>query len=109
MEEILGTHSMNDDNFWVGTNLGDVFIDTMNSEEMMTGSHITESHSQNYKESVPPDSLSKVPNVSQLCDSTQKCQVDCSDKSKDSNILFKANNATHTKGIDLLSQNNQDY
>ena len=45
MEEILGAYPMNDDDFLGGTNHGDVSIDTMNSEEMMAGSHIIESHS----------------------------------------------------------------
>ena len=33
---------MNDDDFWGGTNPGDVSIDTTNSKNMMAGSHITE-------------------------------------------------------------------
>ena len=72
MEEILGAHPMHDDDFWGDTNPGDVSIDTTNSEEMMERSHITESHTHtySYKESVPPELLSKVPNLSQLCDST---------------------------------------
>ena len=88
---------MTDDDFWGGTNPSDVSIDTMNSEEMMTGSHITESHTNKYKKSVPPVLLSKVPNVSQLCDLTLKYQLDLLDKSKDSNMLSKTNNATYTK------------
>ena len=39
----------------------------------------------------------------------QKCQLDPSNKSKDSNALSKTNNVTHAKDIDLLSQENQDY
>ena len=49
MEEILGAHPMNDNDFWGGTNPGDVSIDTTNSEEMMEGSHIAESHTHEYK------------------------------------------------------------
>ena len=41
-EEISGANPMSDDDFWGGTNPGDVSIDTANSKEMMTGSHITE-------------------------------------------------------------------
>ena len=44
MEEILRPHPMNDDDFWGNTNSTDVSIDTANSKEMMTGSHITELH-----------------------------------------------------------------
>jgi len=51
-------------------------------------------------------SLSKVTNISQFCDLSQKCLLDPSDKSKDSNVLSKTNNTTHTKDIDLLSQEN---
>ena len=109
VEEILGAHSMNDNDFQGGTNPSDVSIDTTNSEETMMGSHITESHTHDYKELVLPELLSKVPNVSQLCESTQKCQVDPLDKSKDSSMLSKTNNTTHAKGINHLSQENQDH
>ena len=40
LDEILGAYPMNDD-FCNNTNPTDVFIDTSNSEEMMAGSHIT--------------------------------------------------------------------
>ena len=50
VEEILGAHPMNDDDFWGGTNPGDVSIDTTNSKEMMVGSHITDLHTHEYKE-----------------------------------------------------------
>ena len=78
---------MNDDDFWGGTNPGNMSIDTKNSKEMMTGSHITELNTHKYKESIPPELLNKVLNVSQVCDSAQKCQLDPLDKSKDSNML----------------------
>ena len=100
---------MNDDDFWGDTNLGDVSIDTTNSEEIMTGSHITNLHTDEYKESVPPELLNKVPNLPQACDSAQKYQLHSLDKSKDSNMLSKTNNTTHAKGINLLGQENQDY
>ena len=57
VEEILGAHPMNDDNFWGGTNLGDVSIDTTNSKGMMTGSHIMELNTHEYKESISPELL----------------------------------------------------
>ena len=99
---------MNDNDFWGGTNPGDVSIDTTNSEEMMAGSHIIElhTHTHKYKESVPPELLSKAPNISQVCDSAQKCQLDPLKKYKDSNMILKISNTTHTKDIDFLSQEN---
>ena len=44
VKEILGAHPMNNDNFWGNTNPGDVSIDTRNSKEIMSGSHITDLH-----------------------------------------------------------------
>ena len=104
VEKILGAHPMNDDDFWGDTNPSDVSIDTTNSEEMMAGSHITELHTHKYEEPVPPELLNKVPNVPEVCDLAHKCQLDPSDKSKDSNMLSKTNNVTHAKDINLLSQ-----
>ena len=92
---------MNDDDFWVGTNPNDVSIDTTNSKEMMTGSHITELYTHKCKEPVPPKLLNEVPKVPQAYDSTQKYQLDSSNKSKDLTILPKTSNVTHTKGIYL--------
>ena len=109
VEEILGAHPMNDDDFLGNTNSSDVSVDTTNSKEMMAGSNITELHTHRYKEPVPPELLNKVPNVPQVCDLAQKYQLDPSDKSKDSNMLLKTNNVTHAKDIDLSSQENQDY
>ena len=43
VDEILGAHHVNDD-FWDNTNPTDVSIDTVNSEEKMTGSHTTKFH-----------------------------------------------------------------
>ena len=100
---------MNDDDFWGGTNPGDVSIDTANSKEVMAGSHITELHTHKFEEPVPPELLNVVRNEPQAYDLAQNYQLDCSNKSKDSNILSKTNNVTHTKGINLLSQDNQDY
>jgi len=41
VEDLLGAHPIDDD-IWDGTNLSEVSIDTANSKEVMTGSHITE-------------------------------------------------------------------
>ena len=54
---------MNDDDFWGGTNPGDVSIDTTNSEEMMAGSHITEFHTHKHEESTTTELLDKVLNA----------------------------------------------
>ena len=50
-----------------------------------------------------------VPNEPQSYDLAQNYLLDSLNKSKDSNILSKTNNVTHTKGINLLSQEHQDY
>ena len=39
---------MDNDDYWGGTNPGDISIDTANSKEMMAGSHITEQHMHKY-------------------------------------------------------------
>ena len=69
---------MSDDDFWVGTNPGDVSIDTANSKEMMAGSHITELHTHKCEEPVPPELLNVVSNEPQSYDSSQNCQLDLS-------------------------------
>ena len=56
VEEILGAHPV-DDNFWDNTNPTDVSIDTVNSEEKMTGSHITEFHTHEDQQPVIADLL----------------------------------------------------
>ena len=43
IEDILGAHLIGD-TIWGGTNQSNVSIDTANSKEVMTGSHITEQH-----------------------------------------------------------------
>ena len=58
VEEILGTHSI-DDNFWENTNPTDVSVDTVNSEEQMTGSHLTKFHIHEDKQPVIADLLSQ--------------------------------------------------
>ena len=77
MEQILGAHPIND-TFWDNTNLADVSvdtvnseeqkntdptdvsIDTVNSEEQMAGSHITEFHTPKDEEIILEDLLSQV-------------------------------------------------
>ena len=49
VDEILGAHPMNSDNFRGSTNPGDVSIDTANSKEMMAGKHITKQHICDYQ------------------------------------------------------------
>ena len=58
VEEILEAHPI-DDTFWENTNPTDVSIDTVNSEEQMTGSHITKFHTPEDKEITPEDTLSE--------------------------------------------------
>ena len=101
MEKILGAYFMNNDDFWGNTNPTDVSIDTTNSREMMVESHITELYTHKHKDPVPSKLFNKVPNMLEVCDAVQKCQLDPSDKSKDSNMLSKTNNVTHANGIDL--------
>ena len=55
MEEILGAHPMNDDDFWGNANPTDVSIDMVNSKEKMTGSHITEFNTHKDKQPVVTD------------------------------------------------------
>ena len=44
-----------------------------------------------------------------MSDTVQKCQLDPLDNPKNSNMLSKTSNVTHTNDIKLLSQENQDY
>ena len=46
--QILGAHPIND-TFWKNANPTDVSVDTVNSEEQMTGSHITKFHTHEDK------------------------------------------------------------
>ena len=100
---------MNNDDFGGGTNPSDMSIDTANSKEMMVGSHIKELHTHKCENLVPSEFLNVVPNEPQAYILVQNHQLDFSNKSKDSNILSKTNNLTHTRGIDLSSQEIQDY
>ena len=62
MEEILGAHLIDNDDFWSNTNPTDVSIDTANSEEMMTGSHITEFYTSKQEGPVTTELLNQVLN-----------------------------------------------
>ena len=62
-EEILSAHPVKDDDFWGKTNLTGVSIDTVNSGEMMTGSHITEFHTSEQEEPVTTELLNKASDV----------------------------------------------
>ena len=62
VDEILRAHTVNDD-FWSNTNPTDVSINTANSEEMITGSHVTEFHAHKHEELVTTELLIKVLNA----------------------------------------------
>ena len=94
---------MNDDDFWGNTNPTDVFIDTMNSKEIMSRSHITELYTHKHKEIFTTELLKKVSNVPRVSDEVQKCQLDSSNKSKNLNMLSKTSNVKHTNDINLSS------
>ena len=75
----------------------------------MAGSRVTDFHNHEHEEPVTTELLKKVPNVPEVCNVVQKCQLDPSNQSKNSNMLSKTGNVTHTDDINLLSQENQDY
>ena len=79
-------------------------IDTENSEEMMTGRHITEQHLHKYQGPVLLELLNVAQNKPQTYNLPQNYQLDSPNKFKDLNILSKTNNVTHTTGINLLSK-----
>ena len=100
---------MSNNDFWGDTNPSDMSIDIENSKEMMAGSHITELHTQECEEPIPPKLLNVVSNEPQTYDLAQNYQLNSSNEFKDKNILSKTNNVTHTKGIDLFSQEDQEH
>ena len=69
----MGAHPMNDNIFWGNINPSDVSINTRNNKEMMAGSHITELHTNKYKEPVPSELPNKVPIVPKVYDLAHKC------------------------------------
>ena len=93
---------MSYDDFWDGTNPGDVSIDTENSREMMVESHIAEQHTHRYQGPVPPELSNVAPNKPQAYDSPQNYHLDSSNKFKDLNIFSKTNNVTQSTVTDLL-------
>ena len=107
IEEILRVYLMSNDDLWGGNGPGDVSINTATRKEMMTGSYIMELHTHKCEE--PPELLIVILNEPQAYDSAQNYQLDSLNKSNDLNISSKTNNMIYAKGIDLLSQENQDY
>ena len=63
VEEILGAHLMDNDDFLGNINPTDVLINAANSEEMIAGSHITEFHIPKQEEPVTTELLNKALNV----------------------------------------------
>ena len=76
VEEILESQPMNDDDIWDGTKSSDVSIDTVNSKEMMMGSHIIEQHTHKYQVSIPPELSNVVPNKPQTYNLPKNYQLD---------------------------------
>ena len=66
VEEILGVHPIDNDDFWGNNNPTDVLIDTANSEEMMAGSHIAEFHASKQEEPVTTELLNKALDVPEV-------------------------------------------
>ena len=58
VDEMLGVYPVNGD-FWGNINPTDVYIDTMNSEEKMAGSHITKFHTHENEQTVVTELLSQ--------------------------------------------------
>ena len=81
VDEILGAHPMGGDEFWGNTNPGDVSIDTANSKEMMTGSHITEQHTCKYQGPDRPELLDVASKEPKSYDWYHNYQLDSSKKS----------------------------
>ena len=109
VEEILGVHPISDD-LLNETNPSDVSIDTANSEEVMTGSDITEQHAFKFWASVQPKLLNMTSYKPHADDLPQNYELDFLDNLKDWNILSKTNNVTNnvanTLAIDALTQYN---
>ena len=107
VEEILEAHLICDD-LWGGTNPSDVSIDTANSKEVMTGSHITEQHIFKFRGTVQPELLNMTSHKPYADDLPQNYELDFLDNFKDWNILLKTNDVTNnvanTPTIDILNQ-----
>ena len=116
VDEILGTHSMDGDEFLGNTNLGDMSIYTTNNKEMMTGSHITQQLTCKYQGPNRPELLGAVSKEPKTHDLSHNFQFDSSNKSKYLNILSNmistneiTNNAMNTTDNEVLNQENQYY
>ena len=86
---------MGDDDFWDETNPSYLSIDIANSKKIMTGSHITEQHTHEYQQPVPPELLYVTLNKLQAYDSPQNYQLNSPNKFKKLNILLKMDNVTN--------------
>ena len=110
VERILGAHPISDDDFWGGTNPSDVSIDIANSEEVMTGSCITEQRIFKFQGSVQPELLNMTPYKPHAYDLPQSYELDSLDNSKDLNILSKPKNVTNkvanTSATNILNKEN---
>ena len=88
-------------------------IDTANSKEVITGSHIIEQHTFNFQGSVQPELLNMISYEPHADDLSQNYELDFLNNFKDWNILLKAkdvtNNGVNTPAINILNQENQDY
>ena len=101
VEEILGIHPISDDDFWGGTNPGDVSIDTAKSKDVMGAGHITEQHTYEYQGPISLRLLNMVLNNQQTYDLLHNYQFYSPNKFKDLNILLKTNKVIYTTGADL--------
>ena len=99
---------MDDDDFCGGTNPSDASIDTTNSKQIMTGSHITEQHTFEFRGYVQPELLNMTPYEPQVCDLPRNYELDSLDNFKDLNILSKTDNdtdnVTNTPDTNVLNQ-----
>ena len=109
VEEILGAHPIGNKDFWGGTNPSDVSIDTANSKEVTTGSHITEQHTFKFQGSVQPELLNMIPYKPHSYDLPQNYELHFLDNSNALNKLSKANNVANTPATNIFNQENQDY
>ena len=88
-------------------------IDTANSKEVMTGSHIMEQYTFKFRGFTQPEILSMISHKPHADDLSWNYELDFLNSFKDWNILSKtndvANNVANTPAIDILNQENQDY
>ena len=115
LDEILGAHPMDDDEFWGNTNPGDVSVDTANDKEMMIDSHITKQYTCKYQRPNWLELLDLASKEPKSHDLSCNCQLDSLNNSKYSNILLNVlstnkiiDNVTNTTDNEVLHQENQD-